>query len=173
MTPPAEIAADGSNGEAGHLSGVLAVGSRPLGAVRRTGHVQDRGQIHIDAHQGEFPGHLSGQSLHRGRGGSRAQFPSRRDQGEGGLEALHRAAFLVQGDEQGRAADLPGLPLQIVGQLPDLLGALQVPGEEDDAAHLQLPHQLPGHAIQPGAGDAQHEELAEKGGLQANVGPSH
>ncbi len=118
-----------AQGEAGHLPGVLAVSAVPLGAVRPPGHVQDRGQVHVDPHQGQFPGHLPGQAFHRFRGGGLSQLPGRRDDREGGLKALHPASFLVQGDEQGRAPGLPGRVLEVMGQLPDLLGALQVPGE--------------------------------------------
>ena len=154
-----------ASGEPGGPFRVRTVGAVPLGAGRRPGHVQDRGQVDVEAHQGQFPGHLPGQILHLFRGHGYPQVPGCRNNGEGCFEALDPAPFLVHRQEQGPPGGRQGLPLQVPGQLPDLLRALDITGKEDDTPNFQVPHQLPGHRIHPGAGNPHHEELPPGGGV--------
>ena len=99
--PAGQIAPDGGHGIGGRGFRVRAVSAVPLGARRRPGHVQDRGQVDVEAHQGQFPGHLPGQAFHLSRRAGGAQVPGRGDEGEGRLQALDPAPLLVHRQKQG------------------------------------------------------------------------
>src|SRR5690606_28121525 len=67
-------------------------------------------------------------------------------------------ALLVDGDEGFDLAEIA----EIVDELPQLPGGLDVASEEDEPARLQLLEAAGGVGIEFGAGNAGEEELAER-----------
>ena len=82
-----------------------------------------------------------------------ADFAQRRQSGESRLEALDPPALLVHGDEQRRRA----YRMDLGGQPRDLLRALVIAREEDDAADLRVSEQLALLGLERDAGKVDHD----------------
>ena len=123
-----------------------ASGHDAVDALRR--HVHDGGEIHVDAHCGEFT---------RGNfceAGGIGLVPHGRVAGELGkrrAEPRHLAALLVDGDEQGRQTAGAGARLGCAAQPGDLLRGGDVALEKDEAAYAQAGDQVLERRIHVGA----------------------
>ncbi len=82
-----------------------------------------------------------------------AELAHRRQPGESGLESLHAAALLVDGDEERWRANR-----MYFGDEPlELFAALVVPREQDDAADLRMTHQFAVVGLERDAREVHHD----------------
>ncbi|MFN8516801.1 MAG: hypothetical protein U0841_30350 [Chloroflexia bacterium] len=128
----------GGEAEAGDFLGTLAVGAgADDGVARVVVHVEDRGEVHVDAERAEFA--RGGEAPAAGvvGGAGRAERHRRGEGGRGWLEARDAPAFLVGGDDRGEAGT-GAEGLQVGGEGAGLLGGADVAGEEDRAAEVAV-----------------------------------
>ena len=139
---------------------------RPEGAVADDAvagvrpHVEDRGEVEIDAHRAELASHRAPHCLgetrvpalaHEGHGG---------EVGEGRVGQPVDAPALVV--ERHQRWDAGARRVDVGHQPAKLLGGPDVALEEDDAARAALGEELPRLAVQGRARQANHEELARR-----------
>jgi hypothetical protein len=128
----------GGEAEAGDFVGALAVGAgADDGVARVVVHVEDRGEVHVDAERAEFA--RGGEAPAAGvvGGAGRADRHRRGEGGRGWFEARDAPALLVGGDDRGEAGSA-GEVLQAGGEGAGLLGGADVAREEDRAAEVAV-----------------------------------
>ena len=127
---------DPERGRSVRVFGECAVPDHPVARV--AGHIEDRGEVHVDPHRPQLSGDCGTHALRHG-------FVPAAEEGAGAggwkpgkrriLEPLHTAPLLVDGDQRDGIAAARGGP-DLAAQSAHLGGSFDVTGEEDDAADL-------------------------------------